>query len=94
VAHCVRRSCRCLAAGGLRGVRQLVLLLLPRWVLRVVAAERIALRGGNVVHGGWYDALDGGLREQIRVKTCSWMLDGAGDGGATGTISFLKASLR
>jgi hypothetical protein len=40
-------------------VRQLVLFLLPRRVLRVVAAERIALRGGNVVHGGWYNALDG-----------------------------------
>jgi hypothetical protein len=72
----------------------LVLLLLPRRVLRVVAAERIALRGGNVVHGGWSDALDGGFWEQIRVKTCSWLLAGAGDVGAMGTISFLKASLR
>jgi hypothetical protein len=75
-------------------VRQLVLFLLPRRVLRVVAAERFALRGGNVVHGGWFNALDGGLREQIRVKTCYWLLAGTGDGGATGTISFLKASLR
>jgi hypothetical protein len=75
-------------------VRQLVLFLLCRRVLRVVAAERIALCGRNVVHGGRYDALDGGLREQTRVKTCSWLLAGAGDGGATGTISFLKASLR
>jgi hypothetical protein len=75
-------------------VPQLVLLLLPRRVLRVVAAERFALRGGIVVRGGWYDVLDGGLREQIRVKTCSWLLARASDGGATGTISFLKASLR
>jgi hypothetical protein len=75
-------------------VQQLVLFLLPRRVLRVFAAEQIALRGGDVVHGGWYNALDGGLREQIRVKTCSWLLAGAGEGGATGTISFLKASLR
>jgi hypothetical protein len=59
-----------------------------------VAAERVALRGGEVVHGGWSDVLDGGLREQIWVKTCSWLMVGAGDGGALGTISFLKASSR
>jgi hypothetical protein len=54
----------------------------------------VALRGGEVVHGGWSDALDGGLREQIRVKTCLWLKAGASNGGALGTISFLKASSR
>jgi hypothetical protein len=42
-------------------VRRLVLLLLPRRVQRVVVAERIALCSEKVVHGGWSDALDGGL---------------------------------
>jgi hypothetical protein len=54
--------------------------------------ERVALRGNEVVHGGWSDVLDGVLREQIRVKTCFWLMAGAGDGGALGTIPFLKAS--
>jgi hypothetical protein len=54
--------------------------------------ERVALRGSEVVHGGWSDVLDGVLREQIRVKTCFWLMARAGDGGALGTIPFLKAS--
>jgi hypothetical protein len=40
-------------------------LLLPRRELWVVAMDRVALRGSEVVHGGWSDVLDGGLREQI-----------------------------
>jgi hypothetical protein len=60
----------------------------------VVPAERVALRGGEVVHGGWSDVLDRDLREQIWVKTYSWLLVGASDGGALGIISFLKASSR
>jgi hypothetical protein len=60
----------------------------------VVAVERVALCGGEVVHGDWSDVLDGGLWEQIRVKTCSWLMARAIDGGALGTISFLKASSR
>jgi hypothetical protein len=60
----------------------------------VVVVEQVALRGSEVVLGGWSDALDGGLRERIRVKTCFWLMAGAGDGGAFGTIPFLKASSR
>jgi hypothetical protein len=40
------------------------------------------------------DVLDGSLLEQIQVKTCSWLMARDGDGGALGTISFLKASSR
>jgi hypothetical protein len=60
----------------------------------VVVVERVARRGSEVVHGGWFDALVGGLRELIRVKTCFWLMAGAGDGGAFGTIPFLKVSSR
>jgi hypothetical protein len=60
----------------------------------VVVVERVALHGSEVVHGGWSDALDRGLREQIRVKTCFWLMAVAGDGGAFGIIPFLKASSR
>jgi hypothetical protein len=63
-----------LAVGGLDEVRRLVLLRLPWRELRVVVTEQVVLRGGEVVHGGWSDVLDGGLREQIRVKTCSWLM--------------------
>jgi hypothetical protein len=62
-----------------------LVLLLPRRKLRVVVVERVALRDSEVVHGGWSDE---------RVKTCFWLMAGAGDGGALGTISFLKASSR
>jgi hypothetical protein len=55
-------------------VRRLVLLPLPWRELWVVVAERVVLRGDEVVHDGWSDVLDGGLREQIRVKTCSWLM--------------------
>jgi hypothetical protein len=55
-------------------MRRLVLLPLPWRELWVVVAERVVLRGGEVVHGGWSDVLDRGLRELIWVETCSWLM--------------------
>jgi hypothetical protein len=55
-------------------VWQLVLLPLPWRELWVVAVERVVLCSGEVVHDGWSDVMDRGLRELIRVKTCSWLM--------------------
>jgi hypothetical protein len=57
-------------------------------------AEYVVLRGGHAELGGWPDAMDGGLRKKIRVKTCLRLVAGAGDGGALGTVTFFKASSR
>jgi hypothetical protein len=50
---------------GLHCARQSrVWLVVDPWQeLRVVATERVALRSGEVVRGGWSDVLDGGFWE-------------------------------